>query len=85
MSFLIISILKLCFCSNSSLVKTASSYKGSRDMCWHVYTQALLKTTGADDDCSLGEAFDRHPTDDSIGIYICKKPSTIVECQGLLI
>jgi len=27
-------------------------------MCWHVYTQALLKTTGADDDCSLGGAFD---------------------------
>ena len=28
-------------------------------MCWHVYTQALLKTTGADNDCSLGGAFDR--------------------------
>ena len=28
-------------------------------MCWDVYTQALLKTTGADDDCSLGGAFDR--------------------------
>ena len=28
-------------------------------MSWHVYTQALLKTTGADDDCSLGSAFDR--------------------------
>ena len=52
-------ILKLCFCSNSSLVKTAPSYKGSRNMCWHVYTQALLKMTGADDHCSLGGAFDR--------------------------
>ena len=28
-------------------------------MCWHVCTQALLKTTRADDDCSLGGAFDR--------------------------
>ena len=30
-------------------------------MCWHVYTQALqalLKTTGADDNCSLGGEFD---------------------------
>ena len=23
-------------------------------MCWHVCTQALSKTAGADDDCSLG-------------------------------
>ena len=28
-------------------------------MCWHVKTQALLKMTGADDDCSSGGAFDR--------------------------
>ena len=28
-------------------------------MCWHVYTQALLKMTGANDHCSLGGAFDR--------------------------
>ena len=28
-------------------------------MRWHVYTQVLLKTTGADDDCSLRGAFDR--------------------------
>ena len=26
----------------SSRVKTASSYKGSRDMCWDVYPQALF-------------------------------------------
>ena len=31
----------------------------SRNMCWHVYTQALLKMTGADEHCSLGGAFDR--------------------------
>ena len=30
--FLIVSILKLCFCSKSSLVKMAPSYKGSRNM-----------------------------------------------------
>ena len=28
-------------------------------MCWHVYTQALLKLTGADNNCSLGGEFDR--------------------------
>ena len=28
-------------------------------MCWHVYTQALLQMTGADDDFSLGGAFER--------------------------
>ena len=28
-------------------------------MCWHVYTQALLKMTGADNDCYLGGVFDR--------------------------
>ena len=27
-------------------------------MCGHAYTQALLKTTGDDHDCSLGGAFD---------------------------
>ena len=27
-------------------------------MCSHFYTKALLKTTGADDDCSLRGAFD---------------------------
>ena len=31
----------------------------SRNMCRHVYTQALLKMTGADDYYSLGGAFDR--------------------------
>ena len=43
-SFLVVSILKLCFCINSSLVRTASSYscKWSRNMCCHVYTKALL-------------------------------------------
>ena len=38
----------------------------SRNMCWHVYTQALLKMTGADDHCSLGGAFDRK-SDDKVG------------------
>ena len=38
---------------------TASLYKGSRGMCWHVYSQALFKTTGPDVDCSLEDAFDR--------------------------
>ena len=27
-------------------------------MCWHVYTQVSFKTTGANDDCSLGGAFE---------------------------
>ena len=31
----------------------------SRNMCRHVYTQALLKMTGADDYYSLGGAFDK--------------------------
>ena len=37
---------------------TASSLKGSREICWHLYTQALFKTTGANDDCSLEGAFE---------------------------
>ena len=28
-------------------------------MCWHVYTQALLKLTGAYNNCSLAEEFER--------------------------
>ena len=31
-------------------------------MCWHVYTQALRNTIGANDDCSLGGALDRNLT-----------------------
>ena len=42
------SILKLCFC------KRNHHNKGLRVMCWHGYTQPSLKTTGAEDDCSLG-------------------------------
>ena len=45
-----------------SFLPMASSYTGSKDFCWHVYTymQALLETTEADNDCSvfiLGGAF----------------------------
>ena len=45
----IVSILKLCFS------KLLHHNKGSRELCWYAFTQALLlKTTGADDACSLG-------------------------------
>ena len=27
-------------------------------MCWHAYKQILLKTTGGEDDCFLGGAYD---------------------------
>ena len=37
-----------------------------RQLCWDVYTQALLKMTGANNDCSLGGAFDRQ-VDDMVG------------------
>ena len=62
-----VSILKLCFRSNLSLVKTASSYKGSRNMCWHFYTQALLETTGADDDCYGGDLGQNSEMDRTLG------------------
>ena len=42
-----------------------SSYEGSQGMYWHIYAQAILKTTGADDDCSLGGHL-THKSDDSI-------------------
>lgn len=34
-------------------------------MYWHVYTQAILKTTGTDDDCYFGGHL-THKSDDSI-------------------
>ena len=51
-SFSIVSILKLCFCKGYHHIE-------GHETCWHVYTQALLKMTGADNGCSSGGAFDR--------------------------
>ena len=41
---------------------------GLRDMFWHVYTQVSLKTTGADDDCSVGGSFVKTEID-SISVH----------------
>jgi len=37
-------------------------------MFWHVYTQVSLKTTGADDDCSVGGSFVKTEID-SISVH----------------
>ena len=55
----LIDIVRLGNIFNFKSLLIVSILELSRDMCWYVCTQALLKTTGADDDCSLGGAFDR--------------------------